>query len=131
MTRTELRGKYRQLAAQYTNYKCLVDGAAFCAEILKDLESLWASEAEEELGLAEAATYSGYSTDHLRRLVREGKLRADRHGRRLTFRAVDLPKKSGAVDRPEHSGYDPVADARQVAAQRSHGGNSHDALTVT
>jgi hypothetical protein len=93
-----------------------------CADVLADLELLWAMEDEAELDLQEAALESGYCTDHLRRLAREGRLPCIRRGRRLYFRAADLPRKSVRIDELAIGPYDPLADARQVAATRQNGG---------
>jgi hypothetical protein len=101
-------------------------GAAGHAETLEraasELEQALASQGEEHVGLEEAAVMSGYSRDSLRRLVREGRLRASRRGRRLLFLIADLPKKAPlSVDGPRLAGYDPRADARSVAGRRAHG----------
>jgi hypothetical protein len=46
-------------------------------------------------------------------MVREERLSAERHGRRLYSHAGDLPTKPPTVDGPQLVGYDPVADARK------------------
>ncbi len=69
------------------------------------------AEDDAELSLSEAAAESGYSSDHLRRLHRLGKLPAYRKGRNLFFRSGDLPRKPTA---PRLTPYDPVTDARRV-----------------
>ena len=51
-----------------------VSAAAICSEILQDLDSFRTAEDSAELDLEEAATVSGYSADHLRRMVREGRI---------------------------------------------------------
>jgi len=86
--------------------------------VLADFEAVITSEDEALLGLQEAAKYSGYSTHHLRRLHHRGKLPARRDGRRLFFRAGDLPRKPARFDNKPILGYDPVADARRVATRR-------------
>jgi len=64
-----------------------------CAEELEQSVSEWQS---ESLSLTEAAEVSGYSADHLGRLVREGKLQnRGRPGAPRVARG-DLPVKSGA-----------------------------------
>ena len=81
--------------------------------------------AGELVTLERAAELSGYNADSLRRMVREKQLRAERHGRRLLFRAGDLPikpaRKDASVDAPRLVGYDPDADARMVARRRQRG----------
>jgi excisionase family DNA binding protein len=101
-------------------------GAAGQAEAIErcaaELETFTQRQDQEPLTLREAAELSGYSGDHLRRLVRDGALRASRNGRRLRFRAADLPQKPKGFDGHPSPQYDPYADARQVIARRSHGG---------
>jgi hypothetical protein len=87
-----------------------------------ELERVVAAAADQLLPLEEASQASGYSTDHLRRLVRQGALGCTRRGRRLYFRAADLPRRPVAVDAADLGGYDPAADARRVAGMRAHGG---------
>lgn len=99
-----------------------VDGAKLCDEVLADFEAVTTAEDEALLGLQDAAARSGYSTDHLRRLHRLGKLPARREGRRLLFRAGDLPRKPSVVDARPIRAYDPIADARRVATRTSLGG---------
>lgn len=108
-------------------------GAAAQAEAVercaRELEELARRQDRESLTLREAAARSGYSADHLRRLVRDGVLQAERAGRRLRFQAGDLPRKPKGFDEPPGQAYDPNADARQVIARRSRGG-SHETQEV-
>jgi hypothetical protein len=127
MSRAELLSRWTSRRAEFERLGISVVGAKLCDEFLRDLDQLWREECLEELTLQEAAAASGYSPDHLRRLHRQGKLRAERRGRRLFFQAAGLPKKPAAVDAAPAREYDPIAHARQVAARRSHGGSSHDA----
>ena len=114
MTRHEFITRWRARRDELARLGAQVDGAKFCDEVLADVEAMLTSEDEALLGLREAAVRSGYSADHLRRLHRLGKLPARRDGRRLFFRAGDLPRK--LVDEAHlRQAYDPVADARQVA----------------
>lgn len=121
MTRETIRQKYQRKGAELQSLNALVDGAALCRDVLNDLELVWAQEDEAQLTLAEAAEESGYSADHLRRLVRDGRLPCRRIGKRLHFRSGDLPRKVREVDAGPVLAYDPVADARQVVARRNHG----------
>src|SRR5207249_231937 len=115
MTRDEYVSRYQALQALYTRVPAFVDGAKLLDDVLHDFELLCQGEDDAELTLDEAADLSGYSRDHLRRLVREQKLLAYKRGRRLFFRRANLPKKPATVDAPTIGGYDPVADARRVA----------------
>ena len=88
----------------------------------------WASERIEQaldrlddqpLTLAEAALRSGYSRDHLARIIREG--RVPNAGRRGSprIRAADLPIRPRPVlAGPTRSAYDPIADARSIESRR-------------
>ncbi|HEX5409182.1 MAG TPA: hypothetical protein VFW89_05375 [Gemmatimonadaceae bacterium] len=87
----------------------------------KELDAALEQEQGVLLPLAAAADVSGYAADSLRHLARAGKLTAVRRGRRLFFRAGDLPRKPPPVDGPALVGYDPRADARLVAGQRQQG----------
>ena len=122
MTRNELRDKWTDLATTLRQFGPQGQGA-LCLQVLADLEEYWRGEDDARLTLAEAAATSGYSADHLRRLVRDNRLSAQRVGRRLFFRGGDLPKKPVPIDTQPDGPYDPIADARQVADRRNRGGN--------
>lgn len=78
--------------------------------------------ADERLTLAEALLRSGYSQDHLARLVREGRI--PNSGRRGSprIRAGDLPVRPASpheiVVSDRSRVYDPVADARAIGSRR-------------
>ncbi len=122
MTREDFVTRWRVRREELARLGAQVDGAKLCDEVLADVEALLTGEDESLLSLQEAAARSGYSSDHLRRLHRSGKLPARRDGRRLFFRAGDLPKKPTVVDAVAIRAYDPVADARRVATRTSRGG---------
>jgi hypothetical protein len=125
MSESEFQAKWEAKRNEFEQLGAQVNGAVLCREILSDWELVRTARDECLLSLAEAAAYSGYSSDHLRRLVREGKLvPAARRGRRLFFRAADLPKKPVVVDAALRTLYDASAHARQVANRRSHGGST-------
>lgn len=124
VTRDEFLVKWRTLLDEFARFDVEISGVKVCGEVLADFEAVITSEDEALLGLPQAATLSGYSSDHLRRLVRTGRLPARRDGRRLFFRAGDLPKKPSVVDARPVRAYDPVADAQRVATRTSHGGSN-------
>ena len=124
MTRHEFITRWRARRDEFARLGAQVDGARFCDELLADVEAMLTSEGEALLGLHDAAARSGYSSDHLRRLHRLGKLPARRDGRRLFFRAGDLPNKPNVVDVRPIRAYDPIADARRVATRTSSGGSN-------
>src|SRR3989441_2889115 len=115
MTREDFVTRWRTRQSEWARIGALVDGARVCEEVLQDFEAVTRAEDDAELSLSEAATESGYSSDHLRRLHRKGQLPAYRRGRSLFFRSGDLPRKPTAGRR---SSYDPVADAHRVMRQR-------------
>src|SRR5437016_8089965 len=117
MMRDEFILKWRMRRDELARLGAQVDGAKLCDEVLAEFEAVISSEDEALLALREAATRSGYSADHLRRLVRLGRLPARRDGRRLFFRAGDLPRKPAVVDAQAIRAYDPRADARRVATR--------------
>jgi len=117
MTREEFRARWNARLTECVRLGILVDGERFCQEVLADFDAVIRAEDERLLSLADASEASGYCTDHLRRLYRQGVLSGERRGRRIFFRSADLPKKPKA-DRVQSFGpYDPVADAREVMAR--------------
>ena len=113
MTREDFLIRWRTRQSEWARIGALVDGARVCEDVLQDFEAVTRAEDDAELSLSEAAAESGYSSDHLRRLHRLGKLPAVRKGRSLFFRSGDLPKKPTA---PNFAPYDPVVDARRVTS---------------
>ena len=85
-----------------------------------ELEAAAAQWSGELLTIREAAAESGYGEEHLRRLVRQGELPAQRNGgkrSRIRVRRGDLPIKPSKNGRgtPGRVGYDPGEDARDIA----------------
>jgi len=124
MNREDFVRRWRTRRDELARLGAHVEGSKLCDEVLADFETVVTSEDEALLGLLDAAAHSGYSTDHLRRLHRLGKLPARRDGRRLFFRAGDLPRKPTVVDARPVRAYDPIADARRVATRTSSGGSN-------
>lgn len=120
MTPFELPSLWRARAERLREYAPAA--ATAFQEAAAELEQGLQAEANEVLTLRQASEYCGYSRDHLRRLVREGRLTnmGRKHAPRV--RRGDLPRRPGRFDEPLATGYDPVADARQVAARRAHPG---------
>ena len=116
MTREDFVTRWRTRQSEWARIGALVDGARVCEDVLQDFDAVTRAEDDAELSLSEAAAESGYSSDHLRRLHRLGKLPAYRKGRNLFFRSGDLPRKPTA---PRLSPYDPVGDAQRVVSERS------------
>lgn len=117
---SDLVSRWRERAGQLRPY---APGVAQAFEdAATELEGELERAADGVLSLREAAEYSLYSVDHLRRLVREGKLPNVGRPYAPRFRRGDLPRKPVEFDQEVRRDYDPVADARQVAAVRNRGG---------
>lgn len=93
-------------------------GAPTQADVLegcaRELEQVLAEDWETPLTLRAAAAVSGYSPDHLGRLVKDGKLRNYGRPSAPKVRPGDLPRKPGlpkVATRPQLMG----ASARQIA----------------
>jgi hypothetical protein len=87
------------------------DLANLTLSFVEDLEAALKEDDDQLLTLGEAAQVSGYSEDHLGRLVRDGKLVnvGRKHAPRI--RRGDLPRR--VADR-RSPGYDPRTDARDL-----------------
>ena len=99
-----------------------VDGARICHEVLADFGKVHETEANAALTLREAAARSGYSTGHLGRLVRQGKIPNAGQPRSPRVRVGDLPARPSAVvaeRRPRT--YDADTDARSLVNRRKGG----------
>ena len=95
--------KWRAEAAVLRRHKAYVEGAALCEEMLNDLQRVLEGEASQSLNLQEAASESGYSPDHLGKLVREGKLPNAGRLNAPLIRKKDLPRKASRGLRPARS----------------------------
>lgn len=96
-----------------------VDAATICEDFLRDLEQMLRASGETKLSLGDAAKVSGYSADHIGRLVRSGKLR--NVGRKGAPRVLvgDLPCRPSSSLAAVHQGaYDPDTDARSLRVRR-------------
>src|SRR2546429_7579487 len=114
MTREEFRARWNARLNECIRLGIHVDGERFCREVLADFEAVIDAEDDRLLNLSDAAEASGYCSDHLRRLYRQGVLSGERRGRRIFFRSADLPKKPKSERVQSFGRYDPVADARRV-----------------
>ena len=96
-----------------------MNGALLCEEILRDVEAVLGAEQASLLTLREAAARSGYSEEHLGKLIRQGALpNAGRKGS-PRVRVGDLPKKPRSTEASgSEARYDPQADARHLASRR-------------
>jgi len=75
---------------------------------------------EQTLSLREASEYSGYSQEHLARLVRLGRIpdtRPEGSKGRIRIRVSDLPARPAVVAGRTRIAYDPSADARALTGR--------------
>lgn len=93
MTAKELCAKWAARSDEYRRLGVLADGAALCEEALADLRKLLDAESDTTLNLTEAARISGYSREHLGRLLDRGVLKNVGRPGAPRVRRVDLPKK--------------------------------------
>ena len=118
-----LRQRWSNRRDELRRLHALVDGATLCDELLEELGRLAADNAGELLSLKRAAAESGYSADHLGRLLREGKLTNSGRANAPRIRRGDLPLKvRRAVAPAAEPSYDPDADARSLVSRLQHGG---------
>lgn len=89
--------------------------ASFLESLIEEVENAWSDYASEALTLQEAAAESGYSTDHLGRLLRASELPNGGTKGHPRIRRSDLPRRVAA--RPAGK-YDPDADARNLLTLR-------------
>ena len=127
--RSDLVGTFRDRAEAW-RVEALLFEQHQCAEVAATLRRA-AEELEEDirgwdeelLTVEEAAVESGYSSEHLRRLVRDGKLRVDRNkGTKSRIRVWrrDLPIKQTPPSTNKRgtdslATYNPEEDARDIA----------------
>jgi len=89
-------------------------GAEVCRLHAAEVRSALASHEGEVLSLTQASGESGYSSDHLRHLIKEGTIpNAGRKGS-PRIRRGDLPVKPGAQS---SGGFDPNEVAREIAGR--------------
>jgi hypothetical protein len=122
LTRESLLAEWLRRQQEYQVSDARIDGAKAYARVIAEIETCWRHETEAEVDLVRAAEISGYSTDHLRRLRRQGKLPSVQRGGTRHFRTGDLPRKAAALATLTAHEYDEIADARRVAARRNGGG---------
>lgn len=98
--------------------KASVDGAKLCEDVLSDLDQLLAVRKGETVTLSQAADITGYSKDHLARLIRNGSIWNAGRKHRPLLRVSDLPVRPHRIAASRESGYDPNTDARSLRVRR-------------
>ena len=101
-----------------------VDPERFLPELTDRLRAVFEAQDDELLTLPEAAHRTGYSADHVGRLVREGVIPNAGVPNRPRVRAADLASlprrasRSRAFATAAHGSYDPHTDARALLSRR-------------
>lgn len=88
-----LAEQWREQAAAHQRDGALVEGAALLRRCADELEARVAAYGAELLDLQDAAAESGYSADHLGRLVRDGTLPNAGRPHAPRIKRADLPRK--------------------------------------
>ncbi len=114
MTNNALRRRWESRRDEYARVGAHVDGARVITEFLSDLDALQRTEGDIELTLAKAATISGYSREHLARLVRAGKIPNAGRAQAPRVRLQDLPRRPKMLAERGTKAYDADADARSL-----------------
>ena len=122
MTPAEFFAKWGNERTRLGKYRQLADPIPLIDDILTDARSAFEHRELEVLTLRHASEESGYSVDHLARLIRESTIpNAGRPGAPRILRR-DLPTKPPrSVARPRSCTYDPLADARKLVGRREGG----------
>jgi len=110
MTRDEILDRWRARQAEWTALDVSLSGERVAAEVLRDMEALLDGEGSEPIGLREAARRTGYTADHIGKLVRDGKIPNAGRPKAPLVRLRDLPKKRLRI-RP----MDTMLDRKRIA----------------
>ncbi len=118
MNFANLVNKWEAEAAAMERRGILIRGEVLCREFVADLQALQRGESEEPLTIAQASAESGYSAEHVARMVRQGLIPNQGRKRAPRIRRADLPRKPGGrVAAGPLKAYDPVTDARQLLSR--------------
>jgi hypothetical protein len=118
MSPDEFTAKWETEARAMAQRGALVNGAALVEEFLRDFASVVRGHGEEAVTLAQAARESGYSTDYLGLLIRQGRIPNVGRPHAPRIRRRDLPRKASRLPSdpsgPRLSGATPRQIARAV-----------------
>jgi len=118
MTREQFFAKWEREAEVLRRRGALVNGAVLCEDLLSDVAALLSNESERLLSLGEAAKASGYSADHLGRLIRSGTIPNAGRPNAPRLRYGDLPRKPSQVAKRGPQPYHPDTDARTLLSRQ-------------
>lgn len=88
-----VRDKLKKYEEVFTAVPAQIDGARFCRDLLSHIDSLLDGALETPVPLQQAAENSGYSVDHLRRLIHDGLLPTYREGRKHLVLLSEVPTR--------------------------------------
>lgn len=97
---TELRERWAGRRALFAELDASVNGAKLIDELLADLDTVLTTHEDEVLRVPDAAKESGYSEEHLRRLIRTGKVANAGRAGAPAIRRADLPAKRSLPEFP-------------------------------
>lgn len=118
-----LRTTWRARREEFARFRAIVDGATLCDALLADLEFTLAARDDEALTLRDAAALSGYTADHLARLIRQGRLPNAGRKRAPLVRRRDIPLKANGTSRQaDADSYNVASDARSLVRRLRIGG---------
>jgi hypothetical protein len=114
----DLITKWEATRIECQKLHAMVDGAGLCELVIADLQTLEASLSSEVLTLRAASERSGYSAEHIGRMIREGTLAnmGRKHAPRVL--ASQLPRRAQPVARSSSAAYDSSSDARSLRSRR-------------
>jgi hypothetical protein len=118
MSVIDLVDEWRRRRDEFARLRAQVDGVTLCDDFIASLEACELEDCNRLLTLADASHVSGYSAEHLARLVRSGAI--PNRGRKFSPRvhARDLPRRPRSVVGQRERDYDAVTDARSLKARR-------------
>ncbi len=117
MTRKDFLVRWRSRRQEFQRVGALVEGAKLVDEVLADVEEFLLGEDSDLLTLTEAARESGYSADHLGRLVKAGAIPNSGRTNAPRIRRKDLPRKASRLRSERGSGR--LVDATPVQIARA------------
>ncbi len=123
LTRADFLSRWTSARATLAESGAFVDAARLLDRVLADVEAVFASEEGETLTLRQAAEQSGYSPDHIGRLIRTGTIPNAGRPRSPRVRRADLPRKPSRLPnphpRPQLLGAEPEQIARSVVTSHA------------